>query len=150
MCCFIRHVLQILKLLPEMSWKTNAYVNLFLCCKTFYLQCNGSCRGRNRLVVGFTTTCAVDVFPHWCWLCESRSGRGVQHYVICIVFMVLWSLTPLSTIFQLYRGCQFYWWRKNHRPAGSHWQALSHNVVHLVLSGIRTINISGERHRLHR
>ena len=31
--------------------------------------------------------------------------------------------------------------RKNHRPVASHWQALSHNVVHLALIGIQTHNI---------
>jgi hypothetical protein len=37
--------------------------------------------------------------------------------------------------------------QSNHRPAASHWQTLSHNVVHL---GSRTDNISGDRHQLHR
>jgi hypothetical protein len=39
---------------------------------------------------------------------------------------------------------------ENHRPVATHWQTLSHNVIHLGLVEIRTHNISGDRHWLHK
>ena len=41
---------------------------------------------------------------------------------------------------------------ENQRPATSHWQTLSHNVISSTprMSGTRTHNVSDERHWLHR
>jgi len=62
-------------------------------------------------------------------------------------------LTPLQKkIFQLYRCGQFTGEgnRRKPRPAARHLQILSHNVVHIVMSGIRTHNISSDMNQLYR
>jgi hypothetical protein len=40
-------------------------------------------RGRDRMVVGFTTTCAISVYYHWSCELKSCSWRGVLDTTLC-------------------------------------------------------------------
>jgi hypothetical protein len=67
----------------------------------------------------------------------------------------LWCLTPLLKIFQLYRGSEFNWWRKQEYLEKITDLLLVTDKLYLIhivlsstphLSSIQTLKLSGDRH----
>ena len=90
---------------------------------------------------------------HYLYIRILLSDYIMQKLSIMVSSVGLCCLTPLSTLFKLYRGGHFYWWREpEYQETTTDLSEVTDKLYHLmyriqlVMNGVRTHVFSGDGH----